>query len=311
METRAHHILIGVFTVAAVAVALLFVLWLGKAGGENVFARYEVVFEEAVSGLSRGGAVEFNGIRVGSIDDIRLDPADPRKVRAIIRVDASLPIRSDTRARLQLTGITGISTIRLSGDNSGTPLTAPPGQLPVIPAEPSSFSKLIASGEDAMFAANDLLERARKLLSDRNIENFGLTLAHLEQTTATLAAERKDIQRALSELAQASGQINVALAEASTLLSSANRLLDEHGQKTLASAQASMAALEHAMQTIDKLLADNRAPLDASIAGLAELGPAIAEFRATLASIRTVARRLENQPAGYLLGLEPPKEFQP
>ncbi|GHT98645.1 hypothetical protein FACS1894154_04300 [Betaproteobacteria bacterium] len=311
METRAHHILIGTFTVAIVAVALFFALWLGKSGADSEFKRYVVIFEEAVSGLSRGGAVEFNGIRVGAIDDLRLDPADPRKVRAVIRVDADLPIRTDTRAQLRITGITGISSIRLSGGSSDTPLTAPKGELPVIPAVPSSFSKLLSSGEDAIFAVNDLLDRSRGLLSDKNINNFGLTLEHLEQTTASLAAERKDMQRALRELAAASVQINKTLATATTLFTTANQLLDDHGQKTLASAQASMVALQNAMQTIDHLLADNRAPLDASIAGLAELGPAIAEFRATLASVRAVTRQLENQPAGYLLGLEPPKEFQP
>jgi phospholipid/cholesterol/gamma-HCH transport system substrate-binding protein len=311
METRAHHILIGVFITVIAAVGLSCILWLGKAGADREFKRYEVVFEEAVSGLTQGGAVEFNGIRVGSIDDIGLDASDPSKVKAIIRVDASLPIRTDTRARLHLTGITGISSIRLANGAGGTPLSAPDGRLPVIPAEPSSIARLLSSGEDMVLAAGHLLGQARALLSDKNIENISLTLEHLEQTTRALAAERQSIQRALGELSQASERFDAMLNEAGKLIANADRLLDDQGQKTLASAQASMAALEHAMQTIDQLLADNRVPLGAGIAGLAELGPAIAEFRSTLASIRTVSRQLENQPAGYLLGLEPAKEFQP
>ncbi|MDR2688341.1 MAG: MCE family protein [Azoarcus sp.] len=311
METRAHHILIGLFAVAALAAALLFALWLGKSGSQGQFSLYEVIFTEAVSGLSQGSAVEFNGIRIGSVADLRLDPDDPRKVRARIRIDSSAPIRTDTRARLNMTGVTGLSNIRLSSGDGGTPLTAPPGELPVIPTVPSSFNKLLASGGDVISNAAGLLAQAQELFSPQNIANFSRSLEYLEQTTGALAAEREDMRRLLRELARASGQTNTALEEATRLLVTANRLIDEQGQKTLDSAQGSMAALERAMRTIDTLLADNRSPLDASIAALAELGPAIAELRDTLASLRAITRRLEDRPADYLLGLEPAREFQP
>jgi phospholipid/cholesterol/gamma-HCH transport system substrate-binding protein len=311
METRAHHVLIGLFTVAAIAAALFFTFWLGKGGGERQFDLFEVVFTEAVSGLSQGSAVEFNGIRIGSVDDLKLDPDDPRKVRARIRVDRHAPIRTDTRARLNLTGVTGLANIRLNSGEGGTPLTAPPGQIPVIPTEPSSFNKLLASGGDVITNASELLAQAQELLSPQNIANISSTLEYLAQTTGALAAEREDMRRLLRELARASGQTNTALAEATRLLATANRLIDEQGQKTLDSAQGSMVALERAMRTIDTLLADNRVPLNASIAALAELGPTIAELRDTLASLRTITRRLEDRPADYLLGLEPIREFQP
>ena len=58
-------------------------------------------------------------------------------------------------------------------------------------------------------------------------------------------------------------------------------------------------------------IADNRAPLDGGMRGLAEIGPAVAELRTTLASLRTITRQLESRPADYLLGLEPTKEFTP
>lgn len=88
METRAHHILIGLFVVGIVTAGIVFGLWLGKSGSDRAFDTYDIVFEEAVQGLSQGNTVQFNGIRVGDVSRLRLDPNDPRRVRARIRVNA-------------------------------------------------------------------------------------------------------------------------------------------------------------------------------------------------------------------------------
>ena len=79
METRARHVLIGLFTVLATVLALLFTLWLTQQS-ERDFHFYDIAFEEAVTGLSRGSTVEFNGIKVGDVIDLRINPKDPRNV---------------------------------------------------------------------------------------------------------------------------------------------------------------------------------------------------------------------------------------
>ncbi len=79
METRAHHVLIGLFSVIVIGAALLFGLWLAKSGSEGKFNYYDIVFNEAVSGLSQGSSVQYSGIKVGDVAFLRLDPKDPRK----------------------------------------------------------------------------------------------------------------------------------------------------------------------------------------------------------------------------------------
>ena len=44
METRAHHVMIGLFTVLAVGGALLFALWLGKSSMDREYNYYEISF---------------------------------------------------------------------------------------------------------------------------------------------------------------------------------------------------------------------------------------------------------------------------
>ena len=89
------------------------------------------------------------------------------------------------------------------------------------------------------------------------------------------------------------------------------RLVEQQGTQTLDSAREAMLAFERAMGSVEALIADNRAPLDGGLRGLAEIGPAVAELRTTLASLRAITRQLEDRPADYLLGLEPTKEFTP
>ena len=143
METRAHHILIGLFTVLVAAGVIGFALWLGKVDSGKRFEVYDIVFEEAVSGLSKGGSVQFNGINIGEVTNLRLDPKDPRRVLARVRVDSDAPIRADTHAKLVMTGITGISIIRLSsGDDPKSPkLQTDDDTVPTIVADPWPHNK--------------------------------------------------------------------------------------------------------------------------------------------------------------------------
>src|SRR3712207_8391472 len=58
--------------------------------------------------ISKGSTVAFNGLRVGEVTDISLLPEDPRRVVAVAQLDSNTPIRSDTRARLEYQGLTGV-----------------------------------------------------------------------------------------------------------------------------------------------------------------------------------------------------------
>ena len=73
METRANYALIGLFMLAVTAGAFVFVYWFSRAGEGGDRAIYRVVFDGAVSGLRTGGAVFFNGIKVGEVSDLKLN----------------------------------------------------------------------------------------------------------------------------------------------------------------------------------------------------------------------------------------------
>ena len=305
MEPRAHHVLIGLFSVLLLGAALGFALWLSKASSEREFNDYDVIFTEAVSGLSQGSSVQYSGIKVGDVVSLDLDPEDPRRVRAHIRVVASAPIKQDTRARLSITGITGTTLIQLY---SGTPqsplLKSQNDQHAEIIADPSPLSRLMANGEDLVIGITRLLERANQLLSEENLGRIARTLAHIEQTSAGLAEQRDELRQALQQMSSASQ-------EAATLMRKANGLLDGQGREALGSAKRLLASLERSSATLERLLSDNRASLDGGMQGLGEIGPTLVELRESLSALRAFSQRLEQDPAGYLLRSDGIKEFQP
>ena len=312
METRAHHVLIGLFTVIVVTAALLFALWLAKSSTDRQFSEYQVVFNEAVSGLSQGSAVQYNGIKVGDVTQLKLDPKDPRKVLARIRLGGDTPVRQDTHAKLTLTGVTGLAIIQLSGGSPQSPeLVSQDGNLPVIVADPSPLSRILANGEDLMVNINDVVARASELLSPENMDRIGRTLDHLDKATGAIADQRDDIRELLKQLALASKQANDTLAQTQRLVQTTNGLVDNQGRATLDSAKNAMASVERASASIDGLINDNRAAINGGMQGFSELGPAVRELRDAAGSLRGISRRLDDNPASFLLGRDRSKEFVP
>ena len=144
METKANYVLIGAFTLITGLALLAFGLWAAKYSSDRTWQEYRVVFREAVTGLSVGSPVQYNGIAVGSITELNLVPDDPRQVVARIRLNSNTPVKTDTRAKLAITSLTGPSIIQLSGGTPQSPAltTVNKDPAPIIPTTPSALQNI-------------------------------------------------------------------------------------------------------------------------------------------------------------------------
>lgn len=312
METRAHHILIGTFAILAFLLGLGFVLWLSKASADREFGFYDVVFTEAVTGLSKGGLVQYNGIKVGEVVQLKLAPDDPRKVMARVRIDGGTPIKTDTVAKLGLLGVTGMAFIQLSGGLPESKLLVPTEQdpIPVIRAEESALAKLMSSGEDIVTSVNESLLRVGQLLSKENVDHVSATLTHIDSIASTVAEQRGDMALALKQLAGASGELKSTLTTLNQMANTTNKLLSEDATKVLKSSEAAILSIERVANTTDKLLAENHAAISSfSDQGLRQIGPTLAELRETLRSFKQLSDQLGSSNT-LLLGRDQPKEFK-
>lgn len=312
METRAHHVLIGVFTLVVAAGILLFSLWLVKAGGKKDSNLYDVVFREAVSGLDVGSAVEYSGIRVGEVQRLWLDEKDPSQVWARVRIARGTPIKTDTQAQLALTNITGASNIQLSQGSPNSPaLEAEDDQIPVIVAKPSPFAQLRLNSEQLLTGLKDLMDNANALFSKENSQHFNQVLINLETTTGAIAEQKTELGQGIQDLTAASAQMKLTMEHAARLLAQVEGQYNAKGERMWRNADTGLAALTNSSQQLERLLKDNQPALASGLHSLGELEPALLELRATLQTLGEVSRKLEQDPSDFILGGERIKEFKP
>lgn len=312
MEPRAHHVLIGLFTVITLGSALLFALWLGKSSTDYDYAWYEIRFNRAVSGLAEGNAVLYTGIEVGDVVRLRLDPRDPRQVRALIRVHSDVPVKQDTRASLALANITGTMNIQLLGGTPQSPrLQGDRNDPPLIQAEPSPLSSLLANSEELFAQVDRLLTNANRLLSGENAESLTRTLGNLEVISRAWVDQRDALSEAAARFKRAGDQAEASLQSFSRLGEIANKLLDEEGRDTLQSARRAMQSLESTTTRLDRLTAHHEDSLARGLQGVGELDPTMRELRTTLRVLSRLVRRFEENPAEVLLSRDEIQEFSP
>ena len=179
MEVRARYVQMGVFTLAVLALGFGFVYWLNNASGFADRTTYRVRFQGPVAGLLRGSAVLFNGIRVGEVTVLQLDPAKPREVQATIAVDRTTPVRKDTEVSLDFQGLTGAPVVTLTGGTSPEAPTSPTSEPPLLMARADAGQTLSQSARDVLHRLEAILvENAQPLHSLlANIDTFAGALA--------------------------------------------------------------------------------------------------------------------------------------
>jgi len=145
METDKHYFFEGLFIIVLAIGMAIFAVWLGSPGRQDDVL-YRVHFRESVSGLTAGDVVKFRGVDAGTVKSIRVDPENTRLVVVDLRLRKETPVMTDTRASLEMKGITGVVVIELNGGDpeAKTLLAAtPPGQVPEIPSEKTGLKAML------------------------------------------------------------------------------------------------------------------------------------------------------------------------
>ncbi|HVI57315.1 MAG TPA: MlaD family protein [Luteimonas sp.] len=307
METKANYVLIGAFTILVTLFLLGFALWAAKYSSDKSWREYDVVFREPVTGLTNGSSVQYNGIAIGTIESLKLAPNDPRAVIARLKLQADAPIKTDTRAKLSMTSLTGSPIIQLTGGDPRSPrlLETPGNEVPIILTEPSALQNIADT-------ANRLVERLDRMLSDQNVRRISATLDNIETLTGSLADQREDLTALVANARRASEQLNTTLDTTNRALTDVDREFVQKLPGLVERLDATLAKLDSAAGGADRILSENRGAIHSfANDGLSQLGPTLSELRALTRDLRRLSDRIEGNPTRFLLGRDGPKEFEP
>jgi phospholipid/cholesterol/gamma-HCH transport system substrate-binding protein len=304
METRSNHILVGGIVLAIVVALLGFIIWLSQVSGETR-KEYDIFFNQAVDGLARGTAVTFNGVPVGQIESINLEPNNPQFVRVRIAVADDTPILQGTTATIQGVGFTGVSQIRLDAGPRGSPPITDPGPygVPVIPTKPGALGQLLNSAPELLERFSTLTERLTELVSDENQASIAAILNNVEEMSRTLAERGPEIQATLADARIAVREAAVAADQIGRLAGTTNQLLSEEGRplmsdlrQTIQSAERSITNLEGVLQNADSSFQQvNKQTLP-------EVNQLVRDLKQTSEALRSLTTRVDEQGATSVLG---------
>ena len=297
------------FVSLAMALFIFFVIWLTGRTGNEELARYSLMFDKDVSGLSIGGPVKFMGMSVGSVvhmnlvedDEVTRDETTGKESKRInIKVDievlASTPVDNGTFASLALQGITGVAVVNLeTKPGKHIELKTLPGQdYPVIPVRIVGFSALMSSAPEIADKLNKLLTQAGKILGDENQLAIAGTLENIENLTASLAAERETIAAIPGTINNTMTDIQAAVRQLQDMISQIRPDISS----TMENVNQSSQNLASLTGRLDTMLSNHEDDLDQFIEeGLGEVPALMIETRKALRDLQKLVQELQDDPS--------------
>jgi len=316
METKANYVLIGAFVLLAAGALALFTLWIAGNPLNRSYADYDVIFNGPVNGLSEGGEVRFNGIKVGEVTSLRLDRDDPNNVIAHIRIEAQTPVRTDSVAQLNFLGITGVTFIQILAGDPNSPMLVPVnGVAPQIKTSRTLVDELFQGGQDLLGVSGDTIKRLNELLSEDNLKHFTTTLRSIDLAAAKIAADDGVLDNASEALAQLgpaiaaldaaaksieqaagsiSGDVSTLSAEASAALDKIDPLLDQ--------AKTTLAGVGLAVNQVNTQLTPS------ATRALRQVGNTAQDVQTMILQLQSLVSQIEQDPSRFVYQQPQPVE---
>ena len=190
------------FMLGAVVVLLLVLLMI--AVKQDYFHRSTPIyfFTPNAQGLSKGMAVKFIGFKVGSVQDVSMQPNATVRVKVALDDEYVHLIGQDAKARLIKEALVGESVVEII-----------PGSQQVRQVTQNSVLEF-ERGQDASTVVENLAAQLQPILSD------------IHQITSNINNPNGDVQQTLKNLNQATGGFRETVNQFTKLGASSNQKLD-------------------------------------------------------------------------------------
>lgn len=296
--------MVGLFVLVLGAALIAGVLWLASGGAfKQKYDLYLAIEEESVAGLNLNAPVKYNGVDVGKVRQIQLDPRNPQRVNLLFAIERGTPIKEDTVAVLKTQGLTGIAYVELGGGaRDSPPLRAAAGSAhPVIRTKPSLSARLENVLTSVLAKLDSTSSNLNAILSDENRAAFKSALADIAVVSRTIAARKDTLDAGIASAARTFENVSRATAQAGPVIDRIGRGADAVEKMGNEVARTSASA----GKTVDSVGADmTRFTAET----LPELERLLGELSVLSSSLRRLSDQTERDPRGFLLGRKPVPE---
>jgi phospholipid/cholesterol/gamma-HCH transport system substrate-binding protein len=316
---RGAEIKVGVFVLAALAVLVFGSLWIA---GSSFFgaprASYTVRLNSS-NGLQAGDRVRVNGVAVGRIRAVDLDPGDPWPVTLSVALKPDITIRADSSATTGTSGLLGAGFLEIiPGSPEAEPL---PEGGEIFGTKGSGFDNALARVDQIADKAVVLLDQVTELvgtvdgemapilanleslMSEENADNVRRILANLRQTSDDVGPRVGPIIERLDamthELEEGLEGLPGLRANLDTLVTDLRAAMGPDGERLARILEKAESSLELTNETL-AVLGGNRGELEATLRDL----------RDALANFREFSQLLKERPYS-LVRIKPEPERKP
>jgi phospholipid/cholesterol/gamma-HCH transport system substrate-binding protein len=206
MITKEQKTRLGVFSAASLALLIFLLVLLLVPAFKNKGVPYWVnVKGVSVNGLSVDASVKYQGVDIGKVWEIRVNPADLNSILVEIRIVRGFPVKRDMTATINYTGITGQKFIEIAGGSQISPDIVEGGEI------------LMARGlgeraEDIVYEIEGAIRSVNALLSPENRAKLSATLdaghRSAEVVTRVLEGKELNLTGAIENIERASLEFN-------------------------------------------------------------------------------------------------------
>lgn len=304
METRASHMLVGGFVLLLLVSLIGFTIWIAKVDLDAEYKDYNVYMPGSVFGLVKRSVVYYQGIPVGEVWDIDLNPKDPSEVRIWLRLDSDVPVVEGTTARLEYQGFTGVGFIEIRGGAVGAPpIVAHPGDdRPEIPAQASSFQEVFEGAPNLINEAIVTVKQVQKLLADENLKRIAETLDNVERMTSNIAQASDQLDAVVATTQLTLEEFRIVAGDIGALARTGQEVVDQEARILVSETTKTMEQATALLARMDNLVGANEETITQFVAtSLPEVSRMINDLRETSRNLNKLMSRLEEDPLGAIL----------
>jgi phospholipid/cholesterol/gamma-HCH transport system substrate-binding protein len=305
METRAPYVVVGIFVLGAIILAFVAVLYLAHAEFGKEAKRYYIFFKGSVEGLNKGSQVQYNGIPVGRVVDIRVDPNNLEQIQVTVEIDTNIvDIKSDARAYLDTNILNGIATIQIRGGTQEAQQLEPkPGhKYPEILTGRTELEEVKASLPELVADLKQAAHSVNLLLDEQNRAAVAETLRNLRTITGNIVMPSRKLGEVVDNANKAVLQLNALLSDAYRSYIGHGGLKDQAAQ-ALGDYDRLARSLIVDSRQIQQILAENRPGVrDFSQRTLPAVDGLVSDLQRFVWHLTRLTTELEHDPTRLLFG---------